>query len=118
MAIALNEYIQAKGFRADPFATSSAEEEVELLPSLFVQTDVFPNLANTSCTILFAPPGHGKTSHRMEVARLAWDRTPHELAVTFVGFDVFIARGVDQIGLTDYVDVLRRVILQTLHDLV
>jgi hypothetical protein len=116
MPIALADYLEVKGFRADPFETSSAENEADWLPALFVQTDVFPHLANDHCAILFAPPGHGKTSHRMEVARIARDRVPPDLVITFVDFDVLLDRGVDGLALNDYIDVLRRAVLQALDE--
>jgi hypothetical protein len=114
MPIDLAHYIESKGFRADPFETSSAENESQWLPALFVQTDVFPHLANQHCAILFAPPGHGKTSHRMEVERIARDRVPPDLVITFIDFDILLDRGVDGLTLHDYIDVLRRAVLQAL----
>jgi hypothetical protein len=114
MPIDLAHYIETKGFRADPFETSSAENEAQWLPALFVQTDVFPHLANQHCAILFAPPGHGKTSHRMEVERIARDGVPPDLVITFIDFDILLDRGVDGLTLHDYIDVLRRAVLLAL----
>jgi hypothetical protein len=116
MPIDLEYYIQAKGFRADPFETSSAESEAGWLPALFVPTDVFPHLANNHCAILFAPPGLGKTSHRMEVERIARDRVPPHLVITFIDFDVLLDRGVDRLTLQDYIGVLRRAVLLELDE--
>jgi|HigsolmetaAR202D_1030399.scaffolds.fasta_scaffold11292_4 hypothetical protein len=116
MPIKLAQYIEAQGFRADPFETSSAESEADWLPALFVPTDVFPHLANPHSAILFAPPGHGKTSHRMEVERIARSQLHPYLVVTFIDFDLLLERGVDQLTIQDYIEVLRRAFLLELHE--
>lgn len=81
-----------RGFRHDPFATTNAEQERSTLPSSFVRVPWFDRLVGDArhpeSLILFAPRGYGKTSHRLEVGRLAATRrAAPALVVNFTAFD-------------------------------
>ncbi|NJL55310.1 hypothetical protein HC928_09095 [bacterium] len=67
-------FIRARGFSRDPFATTTAEQEKEFLPSCFVRAPWFNELVGDPrqphTFLLFAPRGYGKTSHRVELKRI------------------------------------------------
>ncbi len=67
-------FIKAWGFRRDPFATTTAEQEKEFLPACFVRAPWFNELVGDPrqphTFLLFAPRGYGKTSHRVELKRI------------------------------------------------
>ncbi len=118
MPISLDAFLQSRRFSGNPFATTNAEQEREQLAAYFVRVPWFERLAgdpqHPESLILFAPRGYGKTSHRLEVARLAGQRrdTP-ALIVTFSDFDLLLQGG-DQIHLEDYLKILRRLTLEAL----
>lgn len=95
MPIDLDDFLRARKFQADPFMTTNAEQEVERLASYFVHVAWFDRLVGDprypESLILFAPRGHGKTSHRLEVARLAQQRRDAPaLVVQFSDFDLLL----------------------------
>lgn len=118
MPISLDAFLQSRRFSGNPFATTNAEQEREQLAAYFVRVPWFEQLAgdpqHPESLILFAPRGYGKTSHRLEVARLAGQRrdTP-ALIVTFSDFDLLLNHR-DQVHLEDYLVILRRLTLEAL----
>ncbi len=118
MPITLDAFLQSRRFNGNPFATTNAEQEREQLATYFVRVPWFEQLAgdpqHPESLILFAPQGYGKTSHRLEVARLAGQRrdTP-ALIVTFSDFDLLL-QDHDQVHLEDYLVILRRLTLEAL----
>jgi hypothetical protein len=117
MPVRLEEFLAAKGFHADPFASTSAELEAETLPGLFVEGAWFDWLVGDPCapqsTILFAPPGYGKTSHRMEVARRVGEGRP-DPALIVIFNDVFHLVHPTRADLPRYLGMIRRLTLQRL----
>jgi hypothetical protein len=119
MGINFSAYLQARGFSANPFATTNAEQEVEYLPSFFVRVAWFDQLVgdpqNPQSLILFAPQGHGKTSHRLEVARIASERRDAPaLVVTLNDLSLLVHDGIDHVSLNTYVSIIRRLTLEAL----
>ncbi len=118
MSITLDAFLQSRRFNGNPFATTNAEQEREQLATYFVRASWFERLVGNpqhpESLILFAPQGYGKTSHRLEVARLAGQRrdTP-ALIVTFSDFDLLL-NDRDQVYLEDYLVILRRLTLEAL----
>lgn len=119
MPISIDSYLKAQGFSANPFATTSAEREVEVLPSFFIRAEWFDwlvgNPTQPESVILFAPQGYGKTSHRLEVARRAGERrdTP-ALIVTVDDFSPFFQTSNCQVSLDTYITLIRRATLEAL----
>lgn len=119
MSISHSAYLTANGFRADPFATTNAEQETERLPSFFVRAAWFDQLVgdpqHPQSMILFAPQGFGKTSHRLEVARIVSERRDHPaLVVTLNDFGLLMQNGAEQVTLVEYVALIRRLALEAL----
>ncbi|NJO07271.1 MAG: hypothetical protein HC876_18135 [Chloroflexaceae bacterium] len=123
MQTIINQYLHIKGFQANPFATTNAEQEVDRLPSFFVRLPWFDWLVgepqHPESLIVFAPRGYGKTSHRLEVARIASDpqREHRALAVIFDDVHSLLHQGTDQVSLENtYLPFLRRKTLQALKE--
>jgi hypothetical protein len=121
MSIDIAVYLKAKGFHAHPFATTNAEQEHELLASYFVHVAWFDRLLGQTrqpeSMILFAPRGHGKTSHRVEIARrAATSRDAQALVVTVTDFDMLASATTGKEILAAYLVYLRRVILENLDN--
>lgn len=118
MAINRDAYLRAKKFLANPFATTNAEQETERLASFFLHVPWFDQLVGDprfpESLIVFAPRGYGKTSHRLEVARLARDRrVDPALVITFTEFDLLLNRPVSE--LTEvYLATIRRKTVEAL----
>lgn len=117
----LDEYLRARGFHANPFATTNAEQEKDRLPSFFVRVPWFDWIVgdprHPESLILFAPQGHGKTSHRVEVARHAGERREYPaLVVTFTDFDLLLHAGLEQVTIGNYLSIIRRLTLKSLAD--
>lgn len=122
MPITFEAFLRARRFSTNPFATTNAEQERELLSSYFVRASWFDRLVGTpkepESLILFAPRGYGKTSHRIEVGRLASERRDGPaLIVAFTDFDLLSLDGPSQLGITSYIQTLRRLTLHALDDL-
>ena len=121
MGIKLKQFLDEHGFQKNPFATTNAEQETELLSSFFVRAAWFDQLVGDpqrpESLILYAPQGHGKTSHRIEVGRRAGEHpeTP-ALVVTLNDFSTLLRGGLDQITIDTYIVVLRRLCLEALDD--
>jgi hypothetical protein len=118
MAISLETFLRAKKFHANPFATTNAEQETERLASFFVHVPWFDRLAGDprfpESLILFAPRGYGKTSHRMEVARMAQNRPEAPaLVINFTEFDVLLTYQ-PPVSSEHYLGIIRRKTLEAL----
>jgi Transcriptional regulatory protein, C terminal len=121
MAIYLDTYLQMHGFHSNPFASTSAEQEKNDLPSYFVRVNWFDLLIGNPCSpesiILFAPQGYGKTSHCIEMGRIIGERADATaLVVYFTNFEPLLNLNVDKITLESYVPLLRQVVLEKLDD--
>lgn len=123
MQTVINQYLHIKGFQANPFATTNAEQETDRLPSFFVRLPWFDWLVgepqHPESLIVFAPRGYGKTSHRLEVARIAGDpkREHRALAVIFDDVHSLLHQGIEQVSLENtYLPFLRRKTLQALKE--
>ncbi len=95
MPIPLEKFVQAHHFKANPFGTTNAEQEQAHLSSFFVHVPWFDRLVGDTqrpeSLLLFAPQGHGKTTHRIEVGRIAGNRRVNPaLVVHFTDFDVLL----------------------------
>lgn len=73
MPVPIRRWIEVQGFRSNPFEYYEADQE-DLLASYFVEPEWFEalrgNPRNPASAVLFAPRGHGKTSQRLQIARL------------------------------------------------
>jgi hypothetical protein len=121
MAISVDAFLQARGFRSNPFAKTNAEQEKEILPAYFVCVSWFDQLvgdpSNPESLILFAPQGYGKTSHRLEIARIAGACSESAaLVVHFTDFESLLAPGVGPIGIESYIAPIRKLTLEALDD--
>ncbi|HEY1014809.1 MAG TPA: hypothetical protein VGE07_19010, partial [Herpetosiphonaceae bacterium] len=121
MAVTIDEFLRAWQLEGNPFATTNAEQEQQTLPSFFVRVKWFEHLVGKTTEpesfILFAPRGHGKTSHRIEVARLARQRRDNPaLVVVFTDFDMLLEAGAAQITLQHYRDVICKRTIEALAD--
>src|SRR5687767_11409168 len=117
MTISLEAFLNTRRFISHPFSTTNAEQERDRLASYFVHVPWFDQIVGDprqpESLILFAPRGHGKTSHRLEVARLAGERRDAPaLVVTFTEFDLFT--GAAALDITNYLPIIRRATLQSL----
>lgn len=83
-----------------------------------MRVDFFDKLVgegqNPESSILFAAQGHGKTSHRLEVARLSAACVPPTLGVVFSEFDILLHSGTQTFSAEAYLPVIRRKILESL----
>lgn len=118
----LTQYLAARGFSSNPFATTNAEQEKELLPRFFVQVSWFNwlvgNPQQPESLILFAPQGYGKTSHRIEVGRLASEKTRQHraLIVNFNDVNMLLQEEAGPVTISTYLPYLRRKVLQALKE--
>lgn len=119
MPVAIKDYFEYHGFMSNPFATTNAEQEAQHLPAFFVHIDWFDWLVgdprNPQSLILFAPQGYGKTSHRIEVGRLAGERqTAPALVITLNDVGFLLQTEHDQITVNSYLEIIRRKTLEAL----
>jgi hypothetical protein len=120
MPIELQHFLHARGFRTHPFRTVNAEQERAELPAYFVRVPWFDQLVgdpqHPESLVLFAPPGHGKTSHRLEVARRASEpnRMHRALTVVLNDVDALLAGGIEHITVNTYIEPIRRKTLEVL----
>lgn len=119
MPISLEEFLRAHHFIHDPFATTNAEQEQTHLSSYFVRVSWFDllvgNPALPESLILFAPRGHGKTIHRLEVARRASSfRDAPALVVSFTDFDLLLKDDIESIEIETYLRIIRQKTLEAL----
>lgn len=110
-------YLQAKGFIAHPFATTNAEQETDQLPSFFLRADWFDQLVgdpqNPTSILLFAPQGYGKTSHRLEVARIVSEPSREHRALVVMLDDVHLLLR-EAATIESYISLIRRKTLEAL----
>jgi hypothetical protein len=123
MPITLDEFLRAHQFRANPFGTTNAEQERDHLAAYFVRISWFDRLVgdprSPESLLLFAPQGHGKTTHRIEVGRIAGERRDHPaLIVHFTDFDVLHTEQQRSPHLNPYLPLLRQATLTSLDDFV
>jgi hypothetical protein len=65
--------------------------------------------------ILFAPQGYGKTSHRLEIARLAGERREAPaLTVMINDFSLLLDTSIENLTLDNYITVIRQATLEAL----
>lgn len=118
MAITPDQFLRDKGFNANPFATTNAEQETEFLPAFFLRVAWFEQLVGNprrpESLLLFAPQGHGKTSHRIELGRRAGDHETPALVVTLNDFSALLRNGIEHVSINTYVAVLRNLFLKML----
>lgn len=119
MPITVESFLRAQGFTANPFATTNAERELELLPAFFVPGESFDWLLGDPATpqslILFAPQGCGKTCYRVELARRVSQRREHPaLVVTVDDLAPLLRQGVGAVTLDQHIELIRRLTLDAL----
>jgi DNA-binding winged helix-turn-helix (wHTH) protein len=114
----LQRYLEAKGFSANPFASNNAEQEAQYLPAFFVRVDWFEQLVGNprhpASMIMFAPQGHGKTSHRLELARIVGEPTREYRALVVTLDDVHLLLD-EPISIGAYIRLIRRKTLEQLR---
>jgi hypothetical protein len=119
MPLALTTFLERRGFHRDPFDTYRAEREGDLLPAWFLRSPLFETVIGEpsrpeSC-LLFAPTGHGKTSHRIEMARRVQERlTAPALAVALTDFSGVLGAGAPQADLEYYIAQIRLLVIESL----
>jgi hypothetical protein len=119
MPLSLAAFLQRRGFQHNPFATIRAEGERDRLPGWFHPSPRFAQIVGDperpeSC-LVFAPTGHGKTSHRIEVARRALERPEGQaLAVELTDFDVLLPPDGGCVPLDAHLAQIHRVFLSAL----
>lgn len=73
MPVRIQRWIESQGFTSHPFEYWEADRETTL-SGYFVQAEWFDALRGDTrqprSAVLFAPRGHGKSSHRIQIARL------------------------------------------------
>jgi hypothetical protein len=121
MPIPLQTFLRTHQFRDNPFGTTNAEQEHEHLSSFFVRVSWFDRLVGDTRSpeslLLFAPQGHGKTTHRIEVARIAGRRKlDPALVVHFTDFDELLAAQQQSPHLNPYLPLLQHKTLSALDD--
>lgn len=118
MALTPDQFLRDKGFNANPFAITNAEQETEFLPAFFFRVAWFEQLVGDrkrpESLLLFAPQGHGKTSYRIELGRRAADHETPALVLTLNDFSVLLHDGIEQVSIDTYVAVLRELFLKSL----
>lgn len=119
MQLSLASFLERRGFQHNPFETTRAERERDLLPGWFRPSLLFDRIvgdpARPETCLLFAPTGHGKTSHRMEVARRVQERVEGPaLAVELTDFDVLLHAGAGAVTLEAYLAHIHRLFLEAL----
>jgi len=123
MPIPLEKFVQAHHFKANPFGTTNAEQEQDHLSSFFVHVPWFDRLVGDTqrpeSLLLFAPQGHGKTTHRIEVGRIAGDRRVNPaLVVHFTDFDVLFEAQQQSPQSNPYLRLLQQKTLLVLDELI
>lgn len=119
MQLSLASFLERRGFQHNPFETTRAERERDLLPGWFRPSLLFDRIvgdpARPETCLLFAPTGHGKTSHRMELARRVQERVEGPaLAVELTDFDVLLHSGAGAVTLDAYLAQIHRLFLEAL----
>lgn len=119
MQLTLATFLERRGFQHNPFETPRAERERELLPRWFRPSVLFDRIvgdpARPETCLLFAPTGHGKTSHRIEVARRVQERVESPaLAIELTEFDVLLRDEGFGISLETYLEQIHRLFLEAL----
>lgn len=119
MQLSLATFLERRGFQHNPFETTRAERERDLLPGWFRPSGLFDRIvgdpARPETFLLFAPTGHGKTSHRIEVARRVQERAEGPvLAVELADFDSLLRPGATSISLEAYLAQIHRLFLNAL----
>jgi hypothetical protein len=119
MALSLKTFLERRGFHRDPFDTYRAEREGDLLPAWFLRSALFDTVigepARPSSCLLFAPTGHGKTSHRIEMARRVQERlTEPALAVALTDFSGVLSASAPPVDLDYYVAQIRQLVIEAL----
>lgn len=84
MPVQIRRWLEVQGFERNPFEYYEADRE-ELLSSYFFEPEWFEALRGDprepASAVLFAPRGHGKTSQRLQIARLCGVEAPHPALV-------------------------------------
>lgn len=114
-------FLERRGFHRDPFDTVRAERERDLLPAWFVPSELFTTIVGTPTRpepcLVFAPTGHGKTSHRIEMARRVQERADDPaLAVSLTDFSGVLGAGAPPPDLDYYLTQLRVLVVEALAD--
>ncbi len=122
MAITVEEFLRDKGFRpnANPFQWTNAEQEQQDLPGYFVEVPWFDQLCGDplkpESLILFAPQGHGKSSHRLQIGQIAGRRKAAPLVVTFTSFDLLFEHNQAHDTSERYLALIQEATLEQLMD--
>ncbi|MBE0668987.1 MAG: winged helix-turn-helix transcriptional regulator, partial [Anaerolineales bacterium] len=109
----LDSWLRASKFSlGNPFATTEASQERNLLPDFFVDVDGYEQIKGDRTVITFAPRGGGKSALRIVLASYAAPVLPDAevLAVEYINFSQFLLkiRSGEKITIDDYVDQLLR----------
>ncbi len=120
MSIEIEGFLRTRGFHKNPFATTNAEQETEELPAFFQRVAWFDQLVgdpqHPESLILFAPQGHGKTSHRLELGRRAGEHETPALVLTLNDFSPLLRSSLEQVTIDAYIALIRQLFLHALDD--
>ncbi len=113
----VDDYLEKQGFDDNPFVI---ESEAPYIPSFFIQFDWFDQLVSVrqhpQSQIVFAPSGHGKTAHRLQVARRLGERKDQPvLVVTFDMLAHLLQAAQDHVSIITYLDAIHRRVLLALR---
>ncbi|MBK9710157.1 MAG: helix-turn-helix domain-containing protein [Kouleothrix sp.] len=113
MAVRIQRWLEAQGFSSNPFEFWEADRETTL-SSYFVRAEWFDALRGDTkrprSAVLFAPRGHGKSSHRLEIARLCGEAsaTDPALIVQITEYDWIMAEGLERVTSQRYLQYVAR----------
>ena len=110
MAVPLQRWIEQQGFSSNPFEFFEADRETTL-SEYFVRAEWFDALRgdpkHPTSGVLFAPRGYGKSSHRLEIARIcAADKRYPALIVQVTDYTWLLAGGLEHVTSTRYLQYI------------
>lgn len=116
-----SDYLRERGFTEDPFEPRRAREgnEEDMLSSVFWMLPGFEafigNPAIPQTRILYAPRGHGKTSHMLQVKKQVGVRFPRALVVELTDFNYILQDGEEKFLIYRFIELIRKAALEEIN---
>jgi|GEM_PF-1088679 len=105
MPVSIRRWLEVQGFERNPFEYYEADRE-ERLASYFIEPEWFEALRGDTrqpaSAVLFAPRGHGKTSQRLQIARLCGVDAQHPALVVQITDYKWLPDDLARLTATDY----------------